>query len=376
MKKIGFKTFPLLLAALICLALGGCSTDSMDIVVGQVGQENVTARDVTLYANYSLLNYGYSRSDVTAENIASLNETALEYAIVHKLVLQKAAKLGLYPLSAENQKKADDSAEQYLAELSSSGGDLASAGLSTGDLKTIMTFFTVSDALMAATTKDVAVTEEEIQTEYDRILSYQQTDYSDDPTAYETALSEGTTIIVYRPEGFRYVKHILIAMPEDIAAQISTAASSGDTETVEALREQGLPLIEAKANEVLAKVRNGDAFDALIAEYGQDPGMKTEPYKSQGYQIGAKSSFVPEFLQASMGLASVGDATGLVATDYGYHIIKYASTAPSGAIPLDEVKDSIRSSLLIVRQNEAYNVLLEQWKKETTIKKNLQKMPS
>jgi parvulin-like peptidyl-prolyl isomerase len=376
MKKKGFMALPMMLAVLVCLMSAGCSTNSMDIVVGQVGSENVTARDVTLYANYSLLNYGYSRSDLTAENIASLNETSLEYAITHKLVLQKAAKLGLYPLSAENQKNADDSTEQYLAQLSSAGTNLATTGLSESDIKTIMTYFVVSDALMAATTKDVAVTDDEIQAEYDRLLSSQQTDYSGDPTTYESALSDGTTIVVYRPEGYRYVKHILITMPEDIATQISTAASSGDTAKVAELRKQGLPQIEAKANEVLAKVQNGEDFDALIAEYGQDPGMKTEPYKTSGYQIGAKSSFVPEFLEASMGLASVGDTTGLVATDYGYHIIKYASIAPSGAIPLDEVKESIRSSLLIVRQNEAYSALIEQWKKETTIKRNLQKMPS
>jgi parvulin-like peptidyl-prolyl isomerase len=375
MKKKGFGMLPLLLAAIIGLMSAGCSMSSMDIVVGRVGPDNVTVRDVTLYANYMLLSNGYSRSDLTAEEIAGLNGAALEYAVTRKMILQKAASLGLYPLSAENQQKADESYYSYMVSVLTSGADIESAGLTGDDIRTMMTYFTVSDVLLAETTKDVTVTDEEIQAEYDRRLSSQQSSYDAYPTAYDSALSGGSTAIVYRPAGYRYIKHILIAMPEDIASQIEAATSSGDKQKVAELRKQGLPQIEAKANEVLAKVNNGGDFDALMAEYGADPGMQAEPAKTAGYQVGEKSSYVPEFLEAAMGLENAGDTTGLIATDFGYHILKYVGAVPSGAVALSEVRDSIRADVLETKQSDAFDKLVEQWKTEIKIKRNAAKIP-
>jgi peptidyl-prolyl cis-trans isomerase C len=165
-------------------------------------------------------------------------------------------------------------------------------------------------------------------------------------------------------------------MPEGIASQISSATSSGDTSTVAALRTQGLAQIQSKAEEVLAKVQNGGDFDALMAQYGEDPGMKADPSKTTGYQVGAKSSFVAEFLSAAMGLANVGDTTQLVASDYGYHIIKYAGNVPAGAIALADVKEGLRATVLQSKQSDAFSTLIGQWTKEMGVKTNAGKIPS
>ena len=389
-----------LLALLLCTAvilgsiLPGCAASNMGLVVGQVGKETVTFRDVTLYANYMMLTQGYSRSDLTADDIKGVNGNALDYVIANKVILQKAAALGLYPLSAENQKKVEDNFNAYMASLSASylsayagsadaeaqaksavDASLAAAGLTEEDIRTLLTDFEARDELMAETTKDVTVSDDEIQTEYNNLLAAQQTSYTADPTAYDTALTDGSTVVVYRPEGYRYIKHILVAMPSDIASQITSATGSGDTAAVATLREQGLAQIEDRANEALAKVKSGGDFDALMAQYGEDPGMQAEPGKTTGYQVGAKSQYVPEFLAAAMGLAKIGDTTNLVATDYGYHILKYVGNVPSGAVALADVKDGIRTSVLATKQSDAFTALLEQWKKETTIKKNAGKVP-
>lgn len=387
-------------ALLLCIAIltgmmtAGCSVSNMKLLVGQVGRETVTFRDVTLYANYLLMSQGYSRSDLTADNIKSLNQSALGYVIEDKVICQKAAALGLYPLSAENQKKADDNFNSYMANMEASylsaypgtsGGEaqvrsavdasLQTQGMTEDGLKELMTMFEVKDVLKAATTKDVTVSDDEIQTEYNKLLAAQQSSYSANPTAYDAALTDGTTVVVYRPAGYRYIKHILIAMPSDIASQISTATGSGDTASVATLREKGLAQIKDKADEALALVQNGGDFDKLMAQYGEDPGMQSEPAKTAGYQVGAKSSYVPEFLAAAMGLAKAGDTTGLVATDYGYHIIRYVGDVPAGAVPLSEVKEGVRASVLATKQGDAFTALVAKWKKETTIKQNAGKMP-
>ena len=71
-----------------------------------------------------------------------------------------------------------------------------------------------------------------------------------------------------------------------------------------------------KAEDVLAKVNAGQDFDALIAEYNDDPGATDE-----GYTFAKDGSMVPEFEEASFAL-EIGQTSGLVETSYGYHIIK------------------------------------------------------
>lgn len=375
MKKFRLPALALCLAALAGILLSGCSKTKMDLVVGRVGNENVTYGDVTVFANYMLMSNGYSRSDMTAEDVKAMSEEALGSAITYKVTCQKAASLGLYPLSADSLKKVDENVSQYIASMQASGTDLASAGVTESDIRTLMAYSEVSELLKAETTRDITVTDDEIQTQYNEQLSNQQSSYSANPTAYDTALSDSTVTVVYRPAGYRYVKHILVTMPDEIASQISAAAGSGDTATVASLRKEGLAAIQEKADAALVRVKNGEDFDSLMAELGQDPGMQAEPAKTVGYQVGAQSRFVPEFLEAAMGLAKPGDTTGLVATDYGYHIIKYVAAVPEGPVPLDEVKDAVRAAVLADKQTEAFAELTKQWEAEAAIKKNPGKMP-
>jgi hypothetical protein len=48
---------------------------------------------------------------------------------------------------------------------------------------------------------------------------------------------------------------------------------------------------------------------------------------------------------------------------------------PSGAVALGDVKDGIKAGLLATKQGDAFSALVEQWKKETTIKQNAGKIP-
>lgn len=73
---------------------------------------------------------------------------------------------------------------------------------------------------------------------------------------------------------------------------------------------------EAYALDLLERVLAGEDFDMLIREYGQDPGMEANP---DGYTF-VSGVMVPEFEQATRELA-IGDVSGLVRSDFGYHII-------------------------------------------------------
>ena len=64
----------------------------------------------------------------------------------------------------------------------------------------------------------------------------------------------------------------------------------------------------------------------------------------------------------AMALEKIGDVSGKIRGDaYGYYIIKYVADAQEGDIALDEVKDTIESSLLSTKQNDTYTSAQQSW---------------
>jgi len=76
---------------------------------------------------------------------------------------------------------------------------------------------------------------------------------------------------------------------------------------------------EELANQILARALAGEDFAALMAEYGEDPGMDRQP---EGYTF-ADGVMVQDFTDATMAL-EIGEISGLVRNDVhgGFHIIR------------------------------------------------------
>lgn len=94
-----------------------------------------------------------------------------------------------------------------------------------------------------------------------------------------------------------------------------------------------------KANEVLAKLNNGEDFAALAKEYSQDGS------KEDGGDLGwfNKGDMVKEFEEAAIALEKGKYTTAPVKTQYGYHII--LKTDQEAKPELKEVKKEIIESL-------------------------------
>ena len=74
-----------------------------------------------------------------------------------------------------------------------------------------------------------------------------------------------------------------------------------------------------KAQDALAKLKDGTDFATLAKQVSEDPGSK-----AQGGDLGVitrDTNFVAEFIQAAFAL-KVGQLSGLVLTQFGYHIIR------------------------------------------------------
>ena len=81
--------------------------------------------------------------------------------------------------------------------------------------------------------------------------------------------------------------------------------------------EEGLSEEEAlaKATDVANRAKSGEDFDALVAEFNEDPGAS-----ESGYTFGP-GEMVEAFETASFAM-KIGDISDPVKTEYGYHIIK------------------------------------------------------
>jgi parvulin-like peptidyl-prolyl isomerase len=399
MKKF-FRYCAVLLGAVIVSAtfLAGCGAPS--IPVGKVYGQDITSKDVMFYSNAVLWLNNMTWADVNdAASTKDLYANALDAAVTLKVVMKNATDQKLYPLSVDDTKaidtdlrsrldallkplvdsytsiaKTNTSIDPQKAAQKDLDAQMAKNNFNTEDMRRFLTEYKVYQLMLLKTQNAVTVTDAEVQSNYDSLLATQKDSYTKDPAMYETDKSLGQ-VVVFQPAGYRYVKHILISFPDDVASSIQAAVQSGDTATVTKLRNDSLPKIQTKADEALAKVKAGEDFDALIAEYGQDPGMQQDPAKTQGYELGKETSFVPEFKDAALALTTIGATTDLVASDYGYHIIKYVGDVASGPIPLDTVKENLKAKLLDDKKTKTWTDLLDQWKKDAGAEQNPDKMP-
>jgi peptidyl-prolyl cis-trans isomerase D len=100
--------------------------------------------------------------------------------------------------------------------------------------------------------------------------------------------------------------------------------------------------IKKKAEMVLEKIQHGADFSKMAKEYSQDPGSK-----DKGGKLGwiLKGQTVPQFQKVAFSLP-VGKVSGLVRTQYGFHIIKVLGKETAHTKSFAEVHDQILQAML------------------------------
>ncbi len=95
-----------------------------------------------------------------------------------------------------------------------------------------------------------------------------------------------------------------------------------------------------KIEEIQQKLKKGGDFATLAKEYSDCPS------KAKGGDLGyfSKGQMVKPFEDAAMALKP-GETSGIVETQFGYHIIKLTDKKPEGIMPLADVKDQVKQFL-------------------------------
>ena len=107
---------------------------------------------------------------------------------------------------------------------------------------------------------------------------------------------------------------------------------------------------EEKCNEILKAIQSGEIVFEVAAQQNS-----TCPSGQKGGDLGVfgKGQMVKEFEEAAFA-AEIGAVVGPVKTQFGYHLIKVEAKNEAGVTPFEEVKESIRRTLISQKQNAAY----------------------
>lgn len=96
-----------------------------------------------------------------------------------------------------------------------------------------------------------------------------------------------------------------------------------------------------KAETLLKRIKAGEDFVKLAEEFSDDAGSKA---KGGDLGFSARGRLVPAFEQAAFSLKP-GELSGIVETDFGYHIIRVDERKESVHEPFDKVKDKVYEKL-------------------------------
>lgn len=431
------KWVSLLVMVVLVLSLAGCQKSPEEdaaTVVAEVNGATITKGEATEFYNQILLQnqyvaqmYGMAFDPEDKSTISSIKAETLTMLTQNMVLEQKLEELGLgltEEETADLEAQAQQERAEEIANISNDYGItleeadelLVSQGFSQSMITYSLRQSEIISRLEEYTGADVTVTEEEIQEEYDSRLQTAKETYQDDPSQYAVDVSNGT-LLFCRPEGYRNIKNLVITFPEETQTQLNTLSdqiyeasyyaymydtqismygTSMDANTLveytdlkntyeqqaqelqeeyDALVASGQEEIRAHAEEVLALCQQeGADFDALMAEYNGDTATGT--LVTEGYPVCADNDvYVEAFTEGAMALENPGDISGLIASDYGFHILFYASDVEAGDLPLEgELYDALSGELLAEKKETAYNDACQAWIDEADIKTYVSKL--
>ena len=113
---------------------------------------------------------------------------------------------------------------------------------------------------------------------------------------------------------------------------------------------------EAEANDVLARLRDGESFEALAAEVSDDTLTA-----SNGGDLGVLTrSQMSDELGGAVFSMAVGDIDGPVRTDFGFHVVQLDEVLEQGPLPLEQVRGELLSELRAEQAEDAFRELERQ----------------
>ena len=250
---------------------------------------------------------------------------------------------------------------------------------------------------------DVTVTDEEVQAYYqETFLGPDREKYEHDVPLYEKEILLTGAESFWTPEGYRYLKNILLAFPVEIQTELdamqaegkklvtqvqtaynelaAAAADGGDLtaakeaydkklaalrayeERYRAKEKEAIPLLQSKIDLIREQLASGISIDTLLKEFSLDqqqtgsdkPGMLYHP----------DSEYITDEMKAAVNaMTQIGELSEAFADEEGVHLMYYAGDVPGGERTLTaEEQEQLRESALYAAQIEKLTGLIAEWK--------------
>ena len=179
---------------------------------------------------------------------------------------------------------------------------------------------------------------------------------------FEQEVLVGGGISYYVPQGYRRIKHIVMALPQEMADRLSalksgsSALSQGERQ---ALVDAACEAMKPKTDAIYQALQSGESFESQMRLYSYDTAVAPE---DAGYLLHADSVLWDEsFLEAALALEQPGDVSEPVVTAAGIHIILYAGDEPAGPLALtQEQQELLEQVALADKQAQALEALVSQ----------------
>jgi foldase protein PrsA len=200
-----------------------------------------------------------------------------------------------------------------------------------------------------------------LRAELDKEVSVAESDIE---AFYNKERNNPELVAIFKEPGRVRARHILIeARLSQIAREIQ---SSGVTTQAEVDKRVAAEMSkrQSRAASILERVKRGADFQRLAAEVSDDPGTK-----DRGGDLGlfTRNTHTPRFDDAAFALKA-GELSGVIETDYGYHIIRVTEHIAERLLPLDEARGAIHDRLLASRQAAHLKGWLEDRRRQADIR--------
>ena len=114
-----------------------------------------------------------------------------------------------------------------------------------------------------------------------------------------------------------------------------------------------------KAEDALSRIQSGRKFDAVAKE------VSDEPFRSKGGDLGpARIDTMPDFMAEAARSLKPGEMSGVIESDFGYHIIELLELIPGEEITFEKAAPFIKNTLLLRKTNRAVETFCQEATKD------------
>jgi parvulin-like peptidyl-prolyl isomerase len=306
------RTVALVAALALGVAAAGCggdddgeTADVPDGAIAVVGDREIPKAEYDRLVSQAKKTYEARDQEFPAAGTPDFAQ--LRNAIVRSLVEQTefeiaAEELEVQVSDADVEKRLEELKEQFFeGDQAKYEAELEKQGLTDAQVRTDVRTRLLSERIFEEVTKDVQVTDQEIQAYYD-----------ENKAQFETPAS-------------REVRHIVVKQ-------------------------------KARADDIYRQLRQGGNFVALAKRYSTDQGSKAEGGKLTAQQ----GATVPEFDETAFELET-GELSRPFKTQFGWHIVEATSAVkPKATQELSDVESQISDQLLEEQKNARINEWIEE----------------